>query len=50
VVKIFDFLELEPWLNNKNRFNRAGKNENFSKVSPGELPRKYLFEVFDRVR
>jgi hypothetical protein len=33
VVKIFPFLELEPRLNNKNRFNWAGKNEHFSKVS-----------------
>jgi hypothetical protein len=31
-AKIFAFLELEPRLN-KNRFNWAGKNEHFSKVS-----------------
>ena len=33
VVKIFAFLELEPRLNVKCGFNRAGKNEYFSKVS-----------------
>jgi hypothetical protein len=33
VVKIFVFLELEPQLNIKNRFNGAGKIEHFSKVS-----------------
>jgi hypothetical protein len=33
-VKIFAFLELEPRLNSKYEFNRAGKNEHFSKVSP----------------
>jgi len=33
VVKIFAFLELEPRLNIKNGFNRASKNEHFSKVS-----------------
>ena len=34
-VKIFAFLDLEPRLNIKNGFNRAGKNEHFSKVSTG---------------
>jgi hypothetical protein len=33
VVKIFAFLGLEPRINNKNRFNWAGKIERFSKVS-----------------
>jgi hypothetical protein len=33
VVKIFAFLGLEPRLNNKNRFNWAGKIERFAKVS-----------------
>jgi hypothetical protein len=33
VVKIFAFLELEPQLNIKNRFNGAGKIEHFSMVS-----------------
>jgi len=33
VVKIFAFLGLEPRLNNKNRFNWAGKIKHFSKVS-----------------
>jgi len=32
-VKIFAFLELEPRLNVKCVFNRAGKNEHFAKVS-----------------
>ena len=31
VVKILPFLELEPRLNNNNRFNWAGKNEYFFK-------------------
>jgi hypothetical protein len=33
VVKIFAFLGLEPRLNIKYGFNRAGKIEHFSKVS-----------------
>jgi hypothetical protein len=33
VVKIFAFLDLEPWLNIKNGFNWTGKIERFSKVS-----------------
>jgi len=33
-VKIFVFLELEPRLNIKYGFNRAGKIEHSSKVSP----------------
>jgi hypothetical protein len=33
VVKIVAFLGLEPRLNNKNRFNWAGKIERFAKVS-----------------
>ena len=33
VVKIFAFLELEPQLNIKHRFNGAGKIEHFSKAS-----------------
>jgi hypothetical protein len=40
VVKIFPFLELEPRLINKNRFNWAGNNEHFSKVSMFELMSK----------
>jgi hypothetical protein len=33
VVKNFAFLELEPQLNSKYGFNKAGKNEYFSKLS-----------------
>jgi len=35
-VKIIAFLELEPWLN-KNRFNRAEKNERFANVFLGNI-------------
>jgi hypothetical protein len=48
VVKIFVFLELEPRLNNKNRFNPDGINRKINSIGQAGRAKLNIFQRFRR--